>query len=827
MSDYEPVDLTPWCATPADAIPGRPISLGPGLLRGFPFLIGSLEKDALVALRAGDQPLTIPIGIHSHRVLVAHRLSSTDLPQGGALGLLVATYEFNVGGRVFAVPIREGFELGVVPSPPGLSPFLAWGDHHDELPPRFAGPWEKSGERRKEVVAGGARTFHLWMWENPDPGTRIESVSLVPRGGAFVVGGLTLGHRDENPFVHAGNSEIHVLFAREPQAPPEIRIDRGTASYPYPLTQRSVQEFLDDPLRGWGEAPNPSWTRIWAEIAAVPSATISVWSEGHELSSISWEALERSGSVAAPGCSVGSANRGRNWVHITVVDADTREPIPCRVHFRSPEGIPYQPHGHQRYVDSGLPPWHLDVGGDLRLGGITYAYIDGTCQGWLPRGDVLVEVARGFEYEPLRQIVNIAPGQRELTIVLQRWIDMNAHGWFSGDSHVHFLSAQGAHFEAQGEDLDVVNLLASQWGNWFTSTEEFTGEANASSDGDSIVYVSQENRQHRLGHLNLWGLRAPVMPWCSDGPNEAEMGGILDATPSHWADECREQGGTVIVAHFPYPNGEVAALVATGRADGIEMAEHDAYSHVEYYRYLNCGYRMPLVGGTDKMSSDVAVGQCRTYARLPEGQPLTYDAWCGAVRAGRTFLSSGPIIGFSADGASIGDTITLPGPGSVTVHAWAESIFPIHTLQIVQEGRVVAATDDANGARRLELDVSIPVDQHSWLAVRCGGPGYHSMLLHHDEWRRGIFAHSSPIYVACGGEWRMHDATGAQHLLTLVEGSLAYTRGVAPRRPEGSVSYRHGELDHQAWLERPLLEAIELLRARLAEGDARKSPHPD
>ena len=32
------------------------------------------------------------------------------------------------------------------------------------------------------------------------------------------------------------------------------------------------------------------------------------------------------------------------------------------------------------------------------------------------------------------------------------------------------------------------------------------------------------------------------------------------------------------------------------------------YGHLEYYRYLNCGYKLPLVGGTDKMSSDVPVG---------------------------------------------------------------------------------------------------------------------------------------------------------------------------------------------------------------------------
>src|SRR5439155_23571913 len=125
-------------------------------------------------------------------------------------------------------------------------------------------------------------------------------------------------------------------------------------------------------------------------------------------------------------------DRRRNWVHTRVVDDATGEPVPCRIHFRSPEGIPYQPHGHMAHVNSNFDTWNFNNGGDLRLGQITYAYIDGRCQGWLPRGEVIVDVARGFEYEPLRTKLTIEPGQQELTLRLKRWRDMNAERWFSG-----------------------------------------------------------------------------------------------------------------------------------------------------------------------------------------------------------------------------------------------------------------------------------------------------------------------------------------------------------------------------------------------------------
>ena len=221
---------------------------------------------------------------------------------------------------------------------------------------------------------------------------------------------------------------------------------------------------------------------------------------------------------------------------------------------------------------------------------------------------------------------------------------MNERGWYSGDSHVHFLSTQGSHFESQAEDLNVVNLLQSQWGSLFTNVEDFTGEPSVTRQGNNIVYTSQENRQHFMGHMILWGLKEPVMPFCSDGPSEAEIGGPMETTLSHWADEAHAQGGYVINPHFPHPNGEPSALIATGRLDAVEMIMQQEFWHREWYRYLNCGYRLPLVGGTDKMSSDVPVGMYRTYVRIPDDEEFTYESWCRNVAKGRTILSGGPII---------------------------------------------------------------------------------------------------------------------------------------------------------------------------------------
>ena len=121
-------------------------------------------------------------------------------------------------------------------------------------------------------------------------------------------------------------------------------------------------------------------------------------------------------------------------------------------------------------------------------------------------------MARGFEYEPLRRASRSSPGQRELELRLKRVDDLTRERWFCGDTHVHFLSTQGSQLEAPGEDLNVVNLLLSQWGSLFTNTEEFTGAPSVGRDGETIVYATQENRQHLLGHLSLLGLQRAGLP---------------------------------------------------------------------------------------------------------------------------------------------------------------------------------------------------------------------------------------------------------------------------------------------------------------------------
>jgi hypothetical protein len=162
----------------------------------------------------------------------------------------------------------------------------------------------------------------------------------------------------------------------------------------------------------------------------------------------------------------------------------------------------------------------------------------------------------------------------------------------------------------------------------------------------------------------------------------------------------------------------------------------------------------------------------------------------------------------SADGCEPGGTVELSGPGTVSVHATVRGIFPLRSLEVVRNGEVIARAD-VDGGRQAEISEELRIDGNSWIACRAFGADYHL-----DEWGRRVFAHTSPVYIACGGEWTMADPEGIGYIRTLVEGAREYVRHTAVRRSDQLTTHHHGEADHLAWLERPFAEALRALEER-------------
>ena len=347
-------------------------------------------------------------------MIFAHALLETKLVEGSPLGEPVAEYVFHLsGGRQARVNIRERFEIaakpGVLPGTPGL-PFRAVTDVEAELMPRYVGAFGEAGRRKIEAEQARMELCYLWAWKNPEPNSSIESIEIVPAGMRFFIAAITLGRLDEYPFAREGRRPAKITLLDEADASKpfdvEVEVDRGDATYVFPLPAVSSDEFLAAPY-SWGQDDNESSSPSYVEISATPSATLTVKQGESEIGRAAWGQVVERGAVETERVKVELIDPGKNWVHVTVIDDETGRPVPCRVHFRSPEGVPYQPHGHHNQVNSNLGTWHNDIGADVRLGQTAFAYIDGTCQGWLPRGEVIVDVSRGFEYEPLRTKVSI------------------------------------------------------------------------------------------------------------------------------------------------------------------------------------------------------------------------------------------------------------------------------------------------------------------------------------------------------------------------------------------------------------------------------------
>ena len=821
-----PVDLSrSWNASDSD-LAGRLHPLyaqalgrlpqGDVVFRGLPFSLGSraggprwlLAGDGVVVDLGGETGVP---GRASHLV-VAHfsdswRDAAGGRPAGQPVGWVLPTgeplarYELAfANGRTQVVDVRRRFEIadGIIGW--GFLPFEAVGHHADGVldwrgpfgrqepgrlaPAGHAGPlttlpgtWAAGQGGAVDYVPSATDDVTLWLHAIPlDGGEAPSQLRLLPLGEGrpgtdVVIAGLTFFDGSASPLTLMPRRELLVMGDGWAGDLPDV--DLGIAIRSRPLQVPRTEAGPGVPI-GWGRetgAAGGAGTASIVDLALAPDARLAFGD---------WEVAVA--DVGGPATATSADGRisirqlPSPAVRVAVRVSAGGEATPSRVRFVSPDGRYLPPLGHRDEVNPGI---FEDSGAGLILGPDTYAYVPGEFQVDLPVGAVDVEVVKGFDHRPVRTTFDVEPATRDLSIALDRPIDLRSAGWRTSDSHVHFLAPSTALLQAAAEDVSFVHLLATQIGDEFISVPDLPFGSQSDSSGRHSVIVGTENRQNMLGHLALLGASRPVAPFASGGAPEGRIGQAITELLGDWADQCHAAGGLVVGAHFPLPFAEIAADIVAGQIDALEMQCFapglDNPSITEWYRFLNCGYRLPVLGGTDKMSAGVPLGAVRTYARLdPDAEP-TFEAWAAAVRAGRTFATSGPIIEMIVDDLEPGAVLGLPASGGrLPVQVRARAAQPvISAVELVVNGRVVARETAPAPTTDLRLAATVEVRQGSWVAARSL-----SDQQIQSAFTTSMAAHTSPVYV----EVRDHPlfvADDAQAILAVIDGTVRWLETMA------------------------------------------------
>jgi hypothetical protein len=752
---------------------------------GIPFLMASAGK-ARVILVSKARP-QVRVNLRGKADFLCFLQEWFQLPedtrrQDPTEGLVVAEYVLAYAdGTEVVVPVRGRFEVRMTesPGPPWLAlPFRMW-----EAVDAVTYPEDMDWGRAQTGTRGTHGQPLVYALPNPHPEKALRA--LVIRGllpSPLAVAGLTLYQGASHPLRHLPRRTYRVRVPGGPAEVAEAKLDLGGVARIEKTKGPVGRRWLASPYVGLAQAREPAGgAESLIEAFGSEDATLSVTLTGRKkpLEFSLGEAFSRGSAPAASGrARLEVLGRTRQWMQVTVLDASTGKPTPVRVHFAGPRGEYIAPYGHHAQINAG---WFMDYGADVIAGGRNFAYVPGRFTTDMPVGEVYVEIYKGFEYAPTRTRVTVRPGQKELKLTVRRGRDWRSAGWVTADTHVHFISPHTAALQAQGEGVNIVNLLASQWGRLFTNVGDIRGRVNVLEE-DTLVFVGTENRNHMLGHMSMLGTKGlPVYPMCAGGPGEAWVGDPDFVAMAEWARENKRKGGVVIRPHYPYcGHTEDPVPILKGLVDALEINPNrdGGFPVQEWYRYLNCGYRVAVVGGTDKMGAYCPLGWMRTYALTDPNRPFTYENWARAVRAGRTFSTSGPLLDLVADGRRIGDTIQLSASGgTIEVDAQAESFWPLGRLEVVQNGRTVASERAPGGARKLRVRAKVRVSGSGWIAARCWG--YERHPAHY------LAAHTSPIYVTCG-DTRAFDGPAAQHMLALVEGGIEYLETLVTAFDEAS-----------------------------------------
>jgi hypothetical protein len=400
-----------------------------------------------------------------------------------------------------------------------------------------------------------------------------------------------------------------------------------------------------------------------------------------------------------------------------------------------------------------------------------YFYARGAYEVAVPPGAYQIEVVRGICHDAVRTTIEVGAGAthvRDFSVPALR--DLQASSWYSGNTHTHYHLELDENPDdrlrlvppAEALDVSVISYLIRNDAPYISNRYPIGRLPQFSRDG-TLVDMGEEARNNSTpygagyGHclfLNIPHLVEPV----STGLLSRDGKAPDFPTLSMLCAEAKRIGGTTVWCH----NGsgmETPVAIALGVVDAYNLADGGEANYENYYRYLNCGFRLPVSSGTDWWIYD----HNRVFAQV-EG-PFTYDSWLAGLRAGRTFVSNGPLLELTVNGKGPGAVLDVSAPLKVATRAISR--LPFDRLDIVLDGAVVAEQSVRN-QWEAKLEAEIPIERSGWIASRVtSGSKTHAGYT--------VFTHSSPVYFNVQGT-PSRRAEAAGKFVDEIEGAISFIR---------------------------------------------------
>jgi hypothetical protein len=500
---------------------------------------------------------------------------------------------------------------------------------------------------------------------------------------------------------------------------------------------------------GEGDATSPRWSRDGRRIAYISNENGNT---ELEVVSIPGGVVER----VVPQKRIYREPVGR--LRLTVVDGAGR-PMAARVSVSGADGRSFAPEDVWQHADDAF---------DRKQRAVEYGYFHtrGSASITAPAGEVEVEVSRGPEHRVFRRTVTLAADStRTVRVVLDRIANLPGTGWYSADLHVHMNYGGSyrntpAHLaeQALAEDVHLIeNLIVNKEGR-IPDVGYFTGRPDPVSTPSTLIVHDQEYHTSFWGHTGLLGLtRNLILPGYAAYTNTAAAS--LDPSNAQVFDQAHAQRALTGYVHpfdgDPDPADTAKALtnelpvdVALGKVDYYEavgFVDDYAATAKVWYRLLNCGFQLPAGAGTDAMANFASlrgpVGMNRVFAKVTG--PFTHQRWLAALKAGRTFATNGPLLGFTLNGRDPGSELSLrPRDQEVIATVSLTSYVPVDHLEVVRNGVVIATVPLSGDRTRATARIKLPVRGSGWYLLRARGDAPVYPVL--DAYP---YATTSPIYV--------------------------------------------------------------------------------